>query len=121
MLFKEQEIKDFSATHVEVLVQNLLRLTIASPRVREVLMRLVVSIPAARRWSFRARTRLCRVELRAGTTGSTMGDRSRLPSSGYSPSFSTRRIGPASVTIGNGSKVAIDVLRGLAEIRPLQT
>ena len=92
MLFKEQEIKDFSATHVEVLGAETSYGSRSRARAsREVLLRLVVEHSIREALELFARE-LGSVGLSCapGTTGITMGDRSQLPSSGYSPSFSTR-------------------------------
>ena len=115
MLFKEQQIKDFSATHVEVLGAE----TSYGPRSRarasrEVLLRLVVEHSSREALDLFARE-LGSVGLSCapGTTGIYNGRPKPTPIVRLFTFFLDKSVlDPPSLTIGNGSKAAIDVPPG---------
>ena len=115
MLFKEQQIKDFSATHVEVLGAE----TSYGPRSRarasrEVLLQLVVEHSSREALDLFARE-LGSVGLSCapGTTGIYNGRPKPTPIVRLFTFFLDKSVlDPPSLTIGNGSKAAIDVPPG---------
>ena len=115
MLFKEQQIKDFSATHVEVLGAE----TSYGPRSRarasrEVLLRLVVEHSSREALDLFARE-LGSVGLSCapGTTGIYNGRPKPTPIVRLFTFFLDKSVlDLPSLTIGNGSKAAIDVPPG---------
>jgi hypothetical protein len=115
MLFREEEIKDFSATHMEVLGAE----TSYGPRSRarasrEVLLRLVVEHSSREALDLFARE-LGSVGLSCapGTTGIYNGRPKPTPIVRLFTFFLDKSIlDPPSLTIGNGSKAAIDIPPG---------
>ena len=118
LLFKEQDIKDFSATHVEVLGAE----TSYGPRSRarasrEVLLQLVVEHSSPEALDLFARE-LGSVGLSCapGTTGIYNGRPKPTPIVRLFTFFLDKSVlDPPSLTIGNGSKIAVDVPPGSCE------